>query len=133
MSKKKTRAELETELRLLRKTRSINQWTSVLNNLITWGGCCGIAYCLYLTVSSLSGKTTDADIGLNLIGSIELSDVFMYLFSGGGLWYGLSQRSLRRQTVERLQDRIRVLERAVDERRTSSGLTPQGVTHPEDK
>ncbi len=49
-----------------------------------------------------------------------------------GLVYGLYQRHLRRETIERTQGRIRELEKAVDNKRSSSRLTVRGDTRPED-
>ena len=133
MPKKKTRAELEAELRLLKSQRAAAAWASVLNSLIKWTGATAIAYCGYLSIDTLAGKTTAADIGVELLANIRLSEVFAYLFGVGAVGYGLAQRQLRRSTVERLQGRVRTLEQVRDSGRTSSGLTPRGDTHPKDK
>lgn len=131
-SKKPSRAQLEAELRVMRRQRTGGALASVLNNLIRWAGVVGIAGFTYLSIDSLAGQTTDADIGVTLIGNIKLSEVFAFLFGGGGVFYGLRQRTLRKSTIERLQNRIRKLEESKDPSRTSSGLTQRGDTHPND-
>lgn len=130
--KSPTRAELETELRLVRRQRAAGSIASVINNVVRWAGCCVIAYFAYRSVDALAGQQTTADIGINLLGKFELSDVFAVLFGGGGLFYGVQQKRLRQSTVERLQGRVRGFEKDKDRDRTSSGLTPRGETNPED-
>jgi len=132
-AKKPTRAELEAEVRLLKRQKNAGAIATVLINLIRWSGLTLIAYFAYLTVASLSGETTTADIGIKLFADVRLSEVFAYLFGGGGVIYGARQRSLRRNTIERLQGRIKKLEKERDPGRTSSGLTQRGATHPKDQ
>lgn len=132
-AKKPTRADLEAELRVMRRQRNGGAIASVVNNLIRWAGVVAIAGFVYLSIDSLAGETTSADIGVRIIGNIKLSEVFAFLFGGGGVAYGLRQRTLRRSTIERLQARIKKLEEKKDPARTSSGLTPKGDTHPNDK
>lgn len=132
-AKKRTRAELEAELRLLKRQKTAGTLATVLNNLIRWSALSVIAYFAYRTVASLSGETTTADIGIKLFADVKLSEVFAYLFGGGGVVYGVRQRNLRGNTIERLQGRIKSLEKRLDPGRTSSGLTPRGSTHPRDQ
>lgn len=131
--KKKSKAELEAEIKYLRKEKSSHAWATILNDLFRWVGLCVIAYFGYLSIDKLAGESTTADIGLSLWANIELSDVFGCVFGVGGAGYGLRQRSLRKSTVERLHSRIRHLEVKQDSGRTSSGLTPRGDTHPKDR
>lgn len=132
-AKKPSRSELEAELKVLRRQRSGGAIASVMNNLIRWAGTVAIAGFVYMSIASLAGQTTNADIGVTVIGNIKLSEVFAFLFGGGGIVYGLRQRALRKSTIERLQDRIKKLEAARDPNRTSSGLTSRGDTHPYDR
>ena len=132
-AKKPTRADLEAELRVMRRQRNGGAVGSVANNLIRWAGVVAIAGFAYLSIDSLAGETTSADIGIRIIGNIKLSEVFAFLFGGGGVAYGLRQRTLRKSTIERLQERIKKLEEKKDPERSSSGLTPKGDTHPNDK
>lgn len=135
--KKKTRQELEIENGLLKRNRGVSAIASVLNNLIRWGGLVAIFYWMYRSVDTLSGKQTDAifDVGIitSITASVAFKNVLPWILAFLGVGYGLKQRSLRKTTIERLQDRIRELEKHVDPGRSSSGLTPRGDTHPKDR
>jgi hypothetical protein len=131
--KTKTRAELEAELRWYRRQDNASNVAAVLNNAIRWGGVVACACFGYLSIQSLAGQATSANIGLDLVADVRLSEVFAYIFGGGGVAYGIRQRKLRGDTVERLQDRVRSLERQFDPNRTSSGLTERGDTNPQDE
>ena len=123
MSKTKTKAALEAELKYVRKQQKANNFAAVLTHLITWVGISVLGFFLYRSVDALAGEQTTADIGLKLVGNLKLSEVFAYLFGGGGVAYGVQQKRLRKDEVERLQDRVIKLETAIDPKRSSSGLT----------
>lgn len=128
----KTNAQLNAESQFLRRSRAVEAVTSVLNNLVRWAGAVLIARYGYLSISELAGQTTFADIGVNILSDLRVSQAVAWLLGGGGVAYGLQQRKLRRDTVERLQGRISSFEKALDPGRTSSQLTPRGETRPED-
>ncbi len=132
MSKKKSRTELEEENNFLRRARSSSAFASVANNLIRWGGLVVIFYWVYRSVAVLAGNTTVTSIGLGVFSDVKLSDLFGYLFGGSGVAYGLAQKRLRRRKVHHLQRRIKDLESLLDPKRSSSGLTTHGDTHPKD-
>jgi len=131
--RRRTKAEIEAENRLLRKWRSTEGTVSVLNTLVKFGAFVLIARYGYLAVESLAGKTTAADIGLSLLADIKVSTLVAWSLGGGGILYGLKQRKLRKDTIERLSSRIQELERQLDSRRTSSRLTERGDTREEDR
>jgi len=106
--------------------------TSAFAALIRWAGVVLIARYGYLTVHDLAGQATTADIGIKLLTDVKISEALAWLLAGGGILYGRQQRKLRKDTVERLQERNRNLERTIDPKRTSSDLTPRGETRPED-
>ncbi len=133
MAKQLTPAELRAENRLLRQFRTTEGIASVIRELIRWGGLVLIARYGYLTVAALAGQTTAADIGIKFLADVQISRVFAVLFGGSGIAYGLQQRRLRKNTIERLQGRIQEHERRIDPQRTSSRLTARGETRPEDK
>lgn len=130
--KRKSYEDLAAELKVLKRQKMGGGFASVINNMVLWGGICTIAYFTYKSIDSLAGQRTDANIGVVLLGSLKLSEVFAFLFGGGGVVYGWKERSLRKSTIERLQNRIKKLETSVDPNRTSSGLTPKGDTNPND-
>lgn len=133
MAKKKTNAELQSELRSLRSARRAESFISVGNHLIKWGGLVWISYYAYLAVEAIAGKITVAEVGVSLLSKIEITVFLAWAFGVFGIWYGWSQRNLRRMTIERLQTRIVYLETIIDPGRSSSKLTPRGETRPEDR
>jgi hypothetical protein len=100
----------ELSLRLYR----INRIASIVELAIRWGCLVLIAYLGYLCVSKLAGKTTFADIGLEFLSKVEISEAAAWIFGTGGLVYGLGERRLRRNTTERLAGRIAEFERRRD-------------------
>jgi hypothetical protein len=132
MAKQKTVAELRAENRVLRHYRASDGVVSVFNNLIRWGGLLGIAYYCYLSVLALAGQHTAADIGIKLLADVRISEAVAWLFGGSGVAYGWRQRKLRRDTVERIQNRVERFEKQIDPGRSSSELTSRGETRPED-
>jgi len=100
---------------------------------LPWGCLVAIFVLLYLGVSRLAGQTTFAQIGMSFIGDIRVSDAVAYVFGGSGFFYGLNERRLRHKKTERLAAHAQELEKIIDPKRTSSGLTPKGTTRPEDK
>lgn len=98
-----------------------------------WGAVSWIAYCFYLCILALAGKTTLAEIIIRFFANIGVSESLAYVLGGGGLIYGIRERRLRQRTVKRLQPRIQQLEEIIDPKRSSSGLTPLGETDPRDR
>lgn len=131
-NRKKSRAELEAELKMLRRQKGATAVASVLNSLIKWGALVAMTGYCYLSIETLAGKSTFADIGVFVLADLGISKGLSWLLAVLSVGYGLRQRSLRKRTVERLHARIRELERGYDPGRTSSGLSPRGDTHPED-
>lgn len=139
---KKSKAELEAENKFLRRSRIADTIAPIAISAIRWGVSAAIAYIAYLSIETLAGKTTDADIEVSLLANIFAPDFLHQLpvmvgFGGifvgfCGIVYGKYQRSLRMKTVERLQGRIKDFELGKDPKRSSSMLTPTGETRPED-
>lgn len=129
----KTKADLVAENRVLRRIDSANGWASVLRTAIKWGGMVGVARYAWLAVDSLAGQSTVADIGLKFLAEVGVSDVLAWLLAGGAVVFGLVQKKLRGDTIQRLSGRIQQLEQQIDPRRTSSHLTVRGQTNPVDR
>jgi hypothetical protein len=107
--------------------------SSTLQTLIRWGAGVCFAYYGYRTIEVLAGRSTEANIVLNILGNIAFSSTIAWTFGVAGAAYGWRQRKLRGDAVERLQNRIKELESKVDPERTSSNLTVRGDTNPEDR
>jgi hypothetical protein len=87
-----------------------------------------VFYFLNDSIKHLAGQETSATINVDFMGNVLAG-----LFGGGGVVYGKQQNELRKNTVERLQKRIKELERKIDNTRSTSGLTERGETNPEDR
>lgn len=133
MAREKSKAELMAENRLLKTHGRVDAWVAILTTLTKWGGFVLIARYAYLSVAALAGKETLADIGIQFLSDVRVSEALAWLLATSGVVYGYRQRKLRRDTVERQHGRIEELERRVDPKRSSSRLTPRGETRPEDR
>jgi len=123
---RKTAAELRAENRILRDTRWVQAVTSVVNTVVRWGAAVWIASYFYRSMAALAGETTVADLGMRVLGDLRVSTALAWVLAACGAGYGTWERRVRKKTVERLTPRHRTLERQLDARRTSSGLTPRG-------
>ncbi len=105
-------------------------WASVIKSGFKWVALVGISFFAYKSVVALSGTTTVADIGVSVraFASVKVSEVIAWLLTALGIGYGASQKKLRRDVVERLQGRIKMLEKQIDPGRTTSTLTERGET-----
>ncbi len=151
MVRKKTAAELRTELRLLHLHGIGNNITKVFRDLIKWGAILGIAYFAFLSIESLSGKRTEADIAVKAEGALsmdmgtsdkkaktdprpsQIAILLALIFGIGGIAYGRYQAKLRKDVIERYHPLIQEAERLIDQNRSSSKLTDRGDTRPEDE
>lgn len=106
---------------------------NALHLIIPWSFLLAIAVVVYRGIDVLAGKTTMAQIGMSFIGDIKVSNALSYLFGAGGFGYGIKERRLRHKKTAGLTAYSAELERKIHSERTSSGLTPEGTTRPEDK
>ena len=87
---------------------------------------CVFFVCGYLSIDSLAGKKTDANILATITANWGLDRIFTVLAGGGGVGYGLYERRLRMKSVAALREQNEKLEADIDPGRTSSGLLPGG-------
>lgn len=111
----------------------MEQAGQTIRTLIIVAGVCFMAWCGRLIAADLAGQITSANIALNVLGSLEVSVTLAWLAGGGGVAYGVSQNRLRKRTVKRLSSRLQELETHVDPRRSTSALSSNGDTNPEDE
>ena len=133
MAKQKSKAQLEAELRLIKQSRVGEGIILAVLSLIRWGSIVLIVRYIFLSIESLAGKITLTDIGINFLGEVKVSIALAWSIGIFGAFYGLKQRKLRKDTIERLQLRNTELESQIDSNRSSSKLTVRGETRPEDK
>lgn len=128
-------AEDFTEATLV-KIRLIDRSFGAICLAVKYGSFVAVAYFFGQAIEALAGEKTDA--------TISLAVTFLTKTTGGtaaaagigtgvlGVVYGLLERRLRYQKVEHLQGRVKELETFLDVNRSSSGLTIQGRTNPDD-
>lgn len=133
MAEKKTKAQLEAELAYLKKLRFSEGFIQISLSLIKFAALVIIARYGYLSIEALAGYETKADLALNVLGQLNFSITLAWAAAIGGLMYGFRQKKLRRDTIERLQDRIKKYESMEDPNRSSSHLTKRGETRKEDQ
>lgn len=126
-------ARLEAENGFLRKGRIAEGAIQVSLALLRYGTIVVLGYWALQGIRAIAGSSTDANIAVELLANFGVSVTLAWTVALSGGAYGLFQRHLRRNTVERLQGRIRELESIIDPQRTSSELTQRGDTRPEDK
>lgn len=129
MARKRNREEH----RILEKATLAEGAIQVLSSLIRWGSIVAITRYAYLAIDSLSGKNTLADIGVNFLTDIKVSVAIAWSAGVGGMVYGARQRKLRKDTVARLQERVRDLESEINPNRSSSNFTRSENIKEEDK
>jgi hypothetical protein len=98
----------------------------------------GVCYCTWLIADAIkfyAGKQSAADMhfGLSLFADIRMVYTVGMTVGVTGIGLYLRERSLHRQTRERLGGRITELELQVDPSRESSKLTSKGLTRSEDE
>ena len=128
---KKSYEELEAELRFQKRVRRSETIAVLGQSAFKWGGLAYIAYCTSQAVSALAGQATVTNIAIELLGNMHVSVALAWVFGIVAIIYGLGQRKLRKDVIERLAGRNASLEREIDSRRSSSLLTVRGDT-PED-
>ena len=106
---------------------------STVKYSIKYGAIVLCARYAYLATLALAGKSTFADIGFRVLGNLTISHGICYLVASGGVLYGVGQRRLRRRHIKRVEILKNNYERILNPGRTSSGLTEDGTTRPEDE
>ncbi|MCZ4315143.1 hypothetical protein O4H66_17185 [Comamonadaceae bacterium G21597-S1] len=101
--------------------------------LIAAGAIALVSHDLQVVVRALAGKTTDANIMLSFLSSVDVNIWLAWGLAASGIVYGKYQRDLRRKVIADTHDHVVTLERQIERRRTSSQLTKLGDTNPGDK
>lgn len=124
-------ATSETELTAPSATTSthwVHTLVPLLHDLIKWSALVIITLVVTDGVKILAGKTTVTNVSVNLatdlLGGLTWSTVLKHGLSiatlGIVVAWGIRERTLRRHTVTRLQNRIRTLEYVLDPDRSSA-------------
>lgn len=117
------------ELRYQFRFRLINFATQSVDRLIPAAMVVLVVYFgVYAPVQAMAGKKTLADFGVRVLADVKLGEIIPYVATAMGWLFGVNAQRLRRNTTERLTNRIRELEQHIDPSRSTSGLTPRGQT-----
>jgi hypothetical protein len=96
----------------------------------------GISFCVYEASAALrafAGRVSIADLSLRILGTFAGVISLNVAVSGLSISLYLKERREHRRTRERLAAEKEVLEKILDDRRTSSLLTPEGQTRKGDE
>lgn len=88
-----------------------------------------------LDLNSKGGEETKSTDGPQVSKSFDWNAFSLIFLVAGfvGVMYGIYERRLRQDRVAHLASRVSQLERELDPKKLSSGLTPSGTTNPKDK
>ena len=100
-----------------------------VRTLIRWLGAALICYLGKDILTTFAGRTTELIV--SVLGKVEIA-ASLALAGCCAVW-AILERIVRKRTIERLTQRTQKLEKAIDPKRSSSGLTSTGSTHPRDK
>jgi hypothetical protein len=140
--------QLQSEIRNLKsdlkRAKSRCFWDNIsklVQPLVKWGVFAFLGYCVYLSIHDLSGKHTDALINFKAEASLNPDEpswpywiaALSAIIATASISYGLSERKLRKSTVEQLAPYKEKWEQSIDPKRTSSELLPDGATNPRDE
>jgi len=135
---KKTKAVLEAENKILRRSNLSQGIVAVAQTLVRTGGAVAIVFFCREAIGDLAGKSTDSDISFTLAGfdfvadGMKPGEIVAYVVSVASILYGYLQKRLKKKIIEKMHFRTEELERKIDPKRSSSHLTSSGDTRPED-
>jgi len=123
--------------RALVTLRLIDRLYQLSATVVKWGALIWIASYVAQSVEFLAGQRTDASFSfvfqlIKKTGSAGLGEFIWALIALIAVIYGVVQKRLRRRAIEHFSSHIRVLEMALDSKRSSSELTHDGRTNPRD-
>src|SRR5262245_53196277 len=98
-SKTKTKAELLTEIRLLRRWHVSSSISTVVRDLFKYAFFTSIPVCTYLSIASLAGHDTAANIIINFFGSVKINQWVAWAVAGATTGAFLRERRLRKKTT----------------------------------
>jgi len=105
----------------------INKLFSLLETVAKFGL---PTYGLIEVMPYLAGETTIISM---IFSQGSKSNMVPWMLTSVVVFWALSERFLRYSKTNSLTKRIQSLEKRIDSKRSSSGLTPEGLTHSEDK
>jgi len=119
-------------IRNRRFTTGVEAATSIVRTLIRWAGAAVIAWFAYKSFQAVAGKDTTFSAVVNLATKLSIDRWIAYIIAGlssGCWWY---ERRTRQKTIKDREEYIRELEKKIDPKRSTSGLTAEGKPRKED-
>src|SRR3546814_4250159 len=113
-----------------REGRRIEQRYKTARTLILVLVFLGCVWVIGDAIGDLAGKETNVAVSLLFSIFADLKFALSVALAGGMAAWAVVERWLRHRKVDRLQGRIRGLEKRIDPGRSTSGLTTKGQTHP---
>ena len=113
-------------------------WTSILHTLINRSRDVLLAYLAYSAIVKTQTASKELIIeglleGLHLILETDsMPTLIYYTIVAALIAWAIIERKLRQSYIKRADERIKSLESQLDRSRSSSNLTPEGKTNPED-
>lgn len=99
-------------------------------------GYCFCAYIIFLCISALSGKDTRVEVLLDFFDHSDWNDI-KWVLIGILLFiaylYAFIANNSKESNIESMGKHNQNLEKIIDKNRTSSGIAPNGDTHPNDR
>lgn len=129
----RSREQLIQEVQRLRSRGVVDQVGMTARTIVRVACVMFVAYMFKETIKELAGRETVTNILVSFFGSLSVNVAIAWGLAAAGVAYGEYQRRLRKRTVSSWASRKAELERHIDPRRSSSGLSHDGDTHPEDK
>jgi hypothetical protein len=112
-----------------------DQRYKTLRTVVRGGYIFGAIWVAFSALETFAGLSTNVSVVLSLALSalFETKFIISITLAGSCAVWAAAERMLRYRGIERLQGRIKELETAIDPKRSTSGLTPRGMTNPRDK
>lgn len=118
---------------MLKRVRNSAGVAAVIKAFIKYGSYTACCFFIADAIKALSGNVTDANIVVDLLGSLKLNTTIAWSVSLICVLWAFSERKLRQKKTSYFGERNAVLERMVDTKRSSSKLSVSGKTNPKDK
>lgn len=133
MSRRPSPRERQEQRDFLIQNRKLDIWHNAISQT-KWIFLTVIVWFAYLAIDSIAGKSTILDIGIKAIARVVSGKLegFLVLALIIALVGWRFERSLRRKTIEQFHDIREKYEKLIDANRSSSRLTRQGQSRPED-
>jgi hypothetical protein len=128
-----TVAKQSAEIKHLKAGRQADLVCTTISGAFRWGCFAFLGWCTLQAVRELAGKTTFAELVVGFLANVEVGWTVSLSVGFVGVLFGVKERKLRLRKTASMAVYIRQLEARLDPKRTTTTLTLDGQTNPEDK